>query len=78
MNKVQTEDSICLYPLAFEDQQQESVHIKFSIAYSVDRLQNLLLTLLEKAESTTQGRTLIPYYKESYMKKIVFKEEVTY
>lgn len=50
MNKVQTEDSICLYSLAFEAQQLESVHIQFSTAYSIHRLQRSLLIVMEREE----------------------------
>lgn len=67
MNKVQTEDSICLYSLAFEAQQLESVHIQFSIQHCIFHTQ--IAKIITHCDG--ERRTLIPYYTESSIKEIV-------
>lgn len=63
MNKVQTEDSICLYSLASEAQQLESVHIKFSTAYSIQ-----IATIITNYDG--ERRTLIPITQKALSKRL--------
>jgi hypothetical protein len=48
------------------------------MADSIYRLQKLLLTMVERAESATHRRTLIPDCKENYIEDIMFKAKVAY